>query len=455
MRFAPSPTGRLHVGNIRTALINWLFAHKSGGKFMLRLDDTDQARSTEEFADGIREDLRWLGLDWDLEARQSDRFDRYDAMVAKLKADGRLYPCYETMEELDRRRKRKLARGLPPIYDRSGLREDDKERAAHEAEGRKPHWRFLMHNFDGEPDNIVETKIGWDDLVRGTQQVDLGSLSDPILVRADGSYLYTLPSVVDDIDFAISDVIRGEDHVANTAAQIQLFEALGGDIPKFGHHNLLIGADGQALSKRLGDLSISSFREDGLESLAVVSHAATIGTSDPVRPFHSLIDIEDQFSFSKLSRSPARFDPQELRALNGKLLHETVYAEVEARLDARLEGRSKPEVEAFWLAVRGNIERFGDVDMWNGIVWGAIEPVIEDGEFIARAAELLPDEPYDEMSWGVWTAAVKKETGAKGKALFRPLRLALTGMEFGPELKLLLPLIGREKAHARLSGEKA
>ena len=286
VRFAPSPTGRLHIGNIRTALYNWLYAHQvNGGAFMLRLDDTDAARSTEEFAKGIRDDLRWLGLNWDIEARQSQRVQRYQDVVSQLKQQGRLYACYETAEELDRKRKRLASRGKPPIYDRAGMFLSSDEKRALEAQGRRPHWRFLLSNFNDDPRQIERRDIRWNDLVRGEQSVDIGSLSDPVFILADGSYLYTLPSVVDDIDFGMTDIIRGEDHVANTAVQIDLFAALAGQHPNFGHHNLLIGADGQALSKRLGALAVSSFRERGFEPLAVASHAATIGTSDPVAPF--------------------------------------------------------------------------------------------------------------------------------------------------------------------------
>ena len=451
MRFAPSPTGKLHVGNIRTALINWLYARRSKGQFMLRLDDTDAARSTDEYAEGIREDLRWLGLEWDIEAKQSDRFERYGEAVDELKKAGRLYACYDTPDELDRRRKRLLARGLPPVYERTGLTLSEAEKAAFEKEGRTPHWRFLLKNFDDDPKDFRETKVGWDDLVRGHQEIDLGSLSDPVLIRGDGTFLYTLPSVVDDIDFKITDIIRGEDHVANTAAQIQVFEALGGALPNFGHHNLLVGADGQALSKRLGGLSVSSFREDGFEPMAVVSQAATIGTSDPVKPYMKHADVEALFAFSKISRAPARFDVEELKTLNAKLLHEMAFDDVDERLGALgIDGG-----EAFWLAVRGNIELFRDVEIWWDVVSGEIDPVIEDQGFADAAAGLLPSGDYDETTWGAWTKAVKDATGAKGKGLFRPLRLALTGREHGPELKFLLPLIGRDKAFARLSGNRA
>ena len=311
VRFAPSPTGRIHAGNIRTALFNWLFARKMGGRLLLRLDDTDKERSTEEFARGIEEDLSWLGIDWAKKVRQSERFDRYNAAVESLKREGRLYPAYETPEELELKRKRQLVRGRPPVYDRAALKLTEEDKARFESEGLKPHWRFKLEQRD----------VVWDDLVRGRQHVDAASLSDPVLVRADGTYLYTLPSVVDDIDLGITHVIRGEDHVVNTAPQIQLFEALRATPPAFGHHSLLVTAEGQALSKRDRSLSIEGLRQDGIEAPAVASYLATLGTSDPVAPHASLDELVQSFDFSKLSRAPARFDPVELRTLNAKVLH--------------------------------------------------------------------------------------------------------------------------------------
>ena len=441
VRFAPSPTGQLHAGNIRTALFNFLFARKTGGRFILRLDDTDKERSTEEFADGIREDLAWLGLEWTKEMRQSDRFALYDAAVERLKASGRLYPSYETSEELELKRKRQLARGKPPVYDRAALKLTAEDRAKLEAKGRKPHWRFKLESRD----------VIWDDLVRGRQHVDAASLSDPVLVREDGTYLYTLPSVVDDIDLGITQVIRGEDHVANTAPQIQLFEALGAAPPAFGHHNLLVGADGQALSKRDRTLSVAAVREEGIEALAVASYSALIGTSDPVAPHASLDGLVRGFDFAKLSRAPARFDPNELRLLNAKLLHMLPFGAAAERLAAMGVGGG----EDFWEAVRSNLAVLGDAKLWWQAVNGPIEPVMIDAALCGQAAALLPPEPWDGETWGQWSEAVKRATGAKGKALFAPLRLALTGREHGPELKLLLPLIGRARALARLEGKTA
>lgn len=441
VRFAPSPTGRLHAGNVRTALINWMFARQRGGRFILRLDDTDEERSTEEFAQGIREDLAWLGLHWAEEVRQSERFALYAAAVEKLKGAGRLYPAYEAPEELELKRKRQLARGKPPVYDRSALKLTEAERARLELEGRRPHWRFLL-----EPRHVV-----WNDLVRGEQHVDAASLSDPVLVRADGTYLYTLPSVVDDIALGITHVIRGEDHVANTAPQIQLFEALRATPPAFGHHNLLVGAAGQALSKRDRAISVEGMREEGLEPLAVASYAATIGTSDTIAPHGDLQELVAHFAFGKLSRAPARFDPDELRALNARLLHMLPYASVAERITAMgVEGG-----EAFWLAVRDNLSVLRDAADWWRVVKGPIDPVIADAELCERSADLLPPEPWDVTTWQDWSADVRRVTEVKGKALFQPLRLALTGQEHGPELKHLLPLIGRNRAAARLRGKAA
>ncbi|MGH6854043.1 MAG: glutamate--tRNA ligase [Aestuariivirga sp.] len=434
VRFAPSPTGRIHIGNARTAILNWLFAKKAGGQFMLRYDDTDIARSTEEFARGIAADLHWLGIAPDRIEYQSKRFSRYDEVSAALKAKARLYPCYETADELDRRRKRQLARGAPPVYDRAALKLDANERAALEAQGRKPHWRFKLDH------RIVE----WTDLIRGPQHIDTASLSDPVLVREDGSYLYTLPSVIDDIDFAISHVIRGEDHVVNTAVQIEIAEALGGKPPAYAHHSLLTGADGKGLSKRLGSLSIAAMREVGLEAMAVVSHAALLGASGNIHPCTDYKELIESFDLAKLSRAPARFDEVELAHLNAKLLHMLPWEAVEKRLAYGS--------EAFWMAIRGNIKKLADSTAWNEIITNRINPVVapEDRELIGAAAKLLPPSPWDVTTWKNWTEAVKAATGRKGKALFMPLRLALTGLDHGPELAQLLPLIGREKALERL-----
>lgn len=451
LRFAPSPTGRLHIGNVRTALINWLFTRRTGGTFILRLDDTDVARSTEDYARAIADDLAWLGLTWDDFFRQSDRTERYVAAAAELKASGRLYACYETEDELDRKRRRQMARGMPPIYDRAGLALGADDRAKLEAEGRRPHWRFRLANTGPGGTTIQHTNVTWGDLVRGPQHVDVGSLSDPVLQRADGTFLYTFTSVVDDIDRKITHVVRGEDHVTNTGVQIQIFEAFGAAVPAFAHFSLLVDKDGSALSKRLGSLSVQGFRDAGLEPMAVNSLAALIGTSDAVEPKQTLAELAATFDFAKLSRSPSRFDAGELDVLNAKLLHQTPYDAVADRLQALGCTGGAP----FWAAVRGNVTRLADAKLWHDVVSGPITPVIEDAAFTATAATLLPSGAFDETTWGAWTNAVKEATGRKGKALFHPLRLALTGAENGPELKTLLPLIGRSRALARLGGERA
>ncbi|WP_262271307.1 glutamate--tRNA ligase [Microvirga yunnanensis] len=441
VRFAPSPTGHIHIGNTRVALLNALFARREGGTFILRFDDTDVARSKQEYADSIETDLRWLGIPPDVIVRQSDRFDLYDAAAGRLKAAGRLYPCYETQEELEFRRKRQLARGLPPIYDRAALALTDEDRARLEWEGRRPHWRFRL-----EP-----THVTWDDLVRGPCHVDCSSLSDPVLVREDGTYLYTLPSVVDDIELAITHVIRGEDHVTNTAVQIQIFEALGAAAPTFAHHSLLITASGEGLSKRLGHLSIKGLREAGLEPQAVASLAVLVGSAEAVRPVADLDDLARLIDFSHISRAPAKFDESELEHLNARLIHDMPYEAARERLAAL----GADEGEAFWNAVRGNLTKLRDAAEWARVVRGPVAPVIEDRAFVEAATAVLPEAPWDGTTWKAWTEAVKAATGVKGKALFMPLRLALTGLDHGPELGALLPLIGPERARARLSGQAA
>ncbi|TWT02037.1 glutamate--tRNA ligase [Reyranella sp. CPCC 100927] len=441
VRFAPSPTGRLHVGNVRTALFNWLFARRRGGTFVLRLDDTDRERSTEAFAQGIQDDLHWLGLNWDRLERQSARFDAYDAARGRLIAAGRLYPCYETPEELEFRRKRLLAQGKPPIYDRAALRLSDADRTRLEAEGRKPHWRFRLEPGD----------VSWNDLARGPQHIDESSQSDPVLIRADGSYLYTLPSVVDDIEFRVTHVIRGEDHVTNTGTQIQLFQALGAEPPAFAHLPLLVGADGRSLSKRLGSLSLADLRQEGIEPLAVSSLLARLGTADPVEPMSSLQPLIDTVDFARVGRAPARFAEDELRTLSQRTVHGLPFDTVRPELDAATAQLG----EAFWLAVRGNLARAADAADWGAVVQGPLQPVIEEPGFLADALAALPAEPWDETTWKAWTAALAATSGRKGRALFHPLRLALTAREQGPEMARLLPLIGRSRAAARLRGEAA
>ncbi|HEY0834869.1 MAG TPA: glutamate--tRNA ligase [Azospirillum sp.] len=443
VRFAPSPTGLLHVGNVRLALVNWLFARKAGGTFLLRLDDTDEERSRPEYATAIEEDLRWLGLTWDRFARESERYDRYAAVTAELKAAGRLYPCYETAEELSLKRASLIGQGKPPIYDRAALRLSDADRARLEGEGRKAHWRFKLEH----------APVEWTDLVRGPVRFEGAALSDPVLIREDGRPLYTLTSVVDDADLAITHVIRGEDHVANTAVQIQLWQALGAAVPAFAHLPLLTDAGGQGLSKRLGSGSVRALREEeGIEPMALASLLAKLGTSDAIEPRLTLDELVAEFDMGKIARGTPKFDGEELKRLNARILHLTPFDAVAGRLKAMgFQGADA----AFWDAVRPNLERLADVGAWWTVTHAPVAPVIGDAAFTTAAAGLLPDEPWDAATWGAWTGAVKQATGRKGKELFLPLRLALTGREHGPELKNLLPLIGRARAVRRLSGETA
>lgn len=434
-RFAPSPTGTLHVGNMRAALLNWLYTRKMGGEIVLRFDDTDTARSTREYADAIEADLAWGGLTFDTTVRQSDRIATYDAAADKLKADGLLYACYETPAELDRRRKRQLAQGKPPVYDRAGLALTDEDRTRLEAEGRTPHWRFKLSG----------DKVMWNDLIRGPQSIETASVSDPVLIREDGTYTYMLPSSADDAEMGITHVLRGEDHVTNTAAQIELLQAIGADVPAFAHFPLMVAPGGAKLSKRGGGASVQDVRERGLEPGALTSYLAHLGTSDDVKAA-SLDELVESFEFAKFGRAPAHYDVADLGRLNTDLLHAAEHSDVAARL----EGLGLSVGDPLWLAIRGNLEKLSDAALWVQVVEGDITPDIEDADFTAKAASLLPSEPWDDTTWKTWTDAVKAETGAKGKALFMPLRKALTGLDHGPELKALLPLIGRDKALARL-----
>lgn len=449
VRFAPSPTGFLHIGNARPALMNWLFALREGGRFVLRYDDTDRERSTAEFAQAIGEDLAWLGIHPHESFRQSERIAQYDAAAERLRAAGLLYPCYETADELERRRGRARALGRPPVYDRAALKLSDEDRAALESEGRKPHWRFLLPNHDGDPFVTRRTECSWSDLCRGEQTIDLASLSDPVLIRADGTYLYTLPSIVDDIASGITHVIRGEDHVANTAVQLAIFKALEATPPVFAHHNLLTTVSGEGLSKRKGALSLRSLREAGFEPMAVASLAVLSGTSHSIEPAETMAALADMVSLADVSRSAAKFNPDDLRPLNARLVHRLPFDAVADRLQALgVSGGA-----AFWEAVRENCETVGDAARWWRAVSDpqpmAVEP--EDADYLARAAELLPPDPWDDTTWGTWTGALKAETGRKGKSLFLPLRKALTGEAHGPDMKALLPLIGRRNSAARLS----
>lgn len=444
VRFAPSPTGYVHVGNIRTALLNWLFARKASGSFLLRIDDTDLERSRPEFETGIIEDMAWLGLDWDRFVRQSDRLPRYAEAIEALKASGHLYACYETPEELDLKRNLQRASGRPPVYDRAGLGLTEAEKASFEAEGRKPHWRFKL-----TPESVT-----WKDLFRGDVEISTETLSDPVLIRTDGSPLYTVSSIIDDIDFDINTVIRGEDHVSNTAVQVQVYRALGGGdaVPEFGHHSLLAGAEGEGLSKRFGSLSVRDLRNEGVEAMALLNFLARIGTPDPVESHLDMKAIVEGFDISRFGRATPKFDPKELEKLNGRILHQLEFPDVAQRLqDLGLEAAT-PE---FWHVVRANIESLAEAADWWHIISASIRPDISDEKFLETAAGLLPTEPWSETLWKDWTDALKAETGRKGRDLFMPLRLALTGLDHGPEVRDLLPLIGYERAHNRLLGKTA
>lgn len=429
-RFAPSPTGLLHVGNVRTALHNWMWARKAGGRFLLRIDDTDLERSKEEYVAGIRADLAWLGLDIDGEERQSARFALYDAAFARLKAAGRVYACYETPEELDIRRKILLSRGLPPVYER-------KPADAPVPEGAAPHWRFRLDH---------DAAILWTDLVRGPQQFDPKMLSDPVVRRADGSWLYLLPSVIDDIAMGITHVVRGEDHVSNTAAQIQMFDALGAPPPAFAHEALLVGVEGK-LSKRLGSLGMDSLRATGIEPIALVALLARLGTSDPVEPVTSAAPLVASIDFARFGRAPARFDEAELALLNQKILHQTRHAAVADRLPAAID-------EARWNAIRPNLATVAEAAEWAGVFDGPFTPSAPDDAdrpVLVAAAAAVRAIDWTADPWSALTSAVKDETGTKGRALFLPLRRALTGRDHGPDMRELLPLIDKDEAVARLS----
>jgi glutamyl-tRNA synthetase len=434
-RFAPSPTGYLHVGNARTALVNYLFARNQGGELLLRLDDTDTERGRPEYEQGIYDDLRWLGLTWDATARQSDRFARYAGAAERLKSAGRLYPCFENEDELAAKRAALVKRKLPPVYDRAALALTAEQRATAEAAGKRPYWRFKLS--DGA--------AAWQDLVLGGRTVKFSTISDPVLIRADGTPLYTFCSVVDDIDDAITHIIRGEDHVTNTAVQIDLFQALTtAALPRFAHLPLISDGDGGKLSKRIGSISLRSLRKDGVEPSAITAYLARLGTNKDPAPL-GLAELAAAFSLSDWGRSSPRFDGKQLLTLNRKILHGLDFAAVRDRLP---EGAD----EAFWLAIRGNLDLLTEARRWWDILHDEITPPDLAGEqAVLRAAiDLLPGAPWGPDTWKSWSTAIAELTGAKGRALFHPLRLALTGEEQGPDMAALLPLLGPARAAARL-----
>lgn len=435
-RFAPSPTGYIHVGNLRTALMNFLIAKKSGGTFILRIDDTDPERSKQEYVDAIQEDMEWLSLTWDKIERQSERLDCYVAAADKLREIGRFYECFETPVELDLKRKKQLNMGKPPVYDRAALNLSDEDKAALRAERGDGHWRFKLD----------QERIGWVDGVLGEISIDAASVSDPVLIRGDGQFLYTLASVVDDTEMGVTHVVRGSDHVTNTATQIQMIEALGGTVPTFAHHSLLTGPQGESLSKRLGTLALRDLREAGVEPMALLSMMARLGSSQPLELRTTIDEIADGFDVSQFGSAPTKFDVNDLYPLTGRLLGEMDLAPVAA--DVAAAGVPDAQAADFWNVIRSNITTRKDIAPWWELFQNGADPVIddEDKEFVAQAMTLLPEGPFDGDSWGAWTKAVKEATGRKGRGLFMPLRKALTGQAHGPDMSAVLPLLKVIKA---------
>ncbi len=430
-RFAPSPTGYIHVGNLRTALMNYLIARKAGGTFILRIDDTDPERSKEEYVDAIKQDMEWLGLYWDRIERQSERLDRYAEAADSLREMGRFYEAFETPVELDLKRKKQLNMGKPPVYDRAALGLSEAEKEVLRAERGNGVWRFKLDH----------ERIEWTDGILGDISIDAASVSDPVLIRGDGQVLYTLASVVDDTEMGVTDVVRGSDHVTNTATQIQIIEALGGTAPRFAHHSLLTGPQGEALSKRLGTLALRDLREQGVKPMALLSLMARLGSSDPVELRAEMSELVEGFDVTRFGSAPTKFDVQDLFPLTAKHLQSLPLASVsEAVADA---GVPDDLAEPFWLMARENITTLNDLKGWWELCRDGAEPLIaeEDREFIAEAMEILPEGPFDGETWSKWTSAVKDATGRKGKGLFMPLRKALTGMERGPEMASLMPLL--------------
>ena len=430
-RFAPSPTGYIHVGNLRTALMNFLIARKAGGQFILRLDDTDQDRSKEEYAEGIKTDLDWLGLHWDRVEKQSLRMDRYREAADALRTAGRFYECFETPVELDLKRKKQLNMGRPPVYDRSSLALDEAERAAMRAEGREGYWRFLLN----------QNRIEWADGILGPISIDAASVSDPVLIRADGQVLYTFASSVDDIDMGVTFIVRGADHVTNTATQIQIMEALGGTPPAFAHHSMLTGAEDEKLSKRFGTLSLRDLRARGVEPMALLSMMARLGSSKPVELAGSMEELIEGFDVGSFGAAPTKFDPEDLFPLTRHHVQGLPFAAVRERIAAL--GVPDDLAEAFWSVAKGNITVLADMADWCTLFRDGAEPLVDEGdrEFVKQAVALLPPQPWSNATWAEWTAAVKEATGRKGKDLFRPLRRAITGRDAGPEMADVMPLL--------------
>ena len=429
-RFAPSPTGYLHIGNLRTALFNFMIARRAGGEFILRIDDTDPVRSKPEYVDGIKRDLEWLGLHWDRVEHQSARFERYAEVADQLRHKGLFYECFETPLELDLKRKKQLNMGKPPVYDRSALALSDAEREALSIE-RAGHWRFMLD----------QSRIEWTDGILGSISIDAASVSDPVLIRGDGQVLYTLASICDDTDMGITHVVRGSDHVTNTATQIQMIRAIGGTVPSFSHHSLLTGPKGEGLSKRLGSLALRDMRDAGIQPMALLSHLARLGSSDPIELRGVVEDIISGFDLTKFGSAPTKFDEADLIPITAKYLQGLDLVDVAE--EVALIGVPADKAEDFWNVVRTNISTLKDLGSWWELTKnGAIPEIdLEDQEFIVQAMAMLPEGPFDTTTWGTWTAEVKQATGRKGKGLFMPLRKALTGMSHGPDMGALLPLL--------------
>ena len=439
VRFAPSPTGYLHIGNFRTALVNFLFARKEKGHFMLRIDDTDHERSTLEFEKAIIEDLSWMNLNWDSLEKQSTRLKRYDEVLETLLDKKRAYACYETADELSLKRKVQLSSGKPPVYDRSSLRLSDSEIADLKSKGKKPHYRFLLDH----------SEVSWNDLVKGQGKYHMSSLSDPVILREDGRVIYTLASVVDDIDFEITHILRGEDHMTNSAAQIQLFEALGSIAPNLGHLSLLTDISGAGLSKRLGSLSLKDLRNEGIHPMAISSLLSKVGTSDPVEIKKEIETIILYFDINKFGKSKSKFDKNELSILNSKIYQLIDFEEINEDLNKMNISITKE----FWNLIRGNIALLKNVKDWWDICFGTIDTIIENQDFLDLALEVLPIDQFNETTWSTWTKKISQETGKKGKELYMPLRLCLTGQNKGPEMADLILMMGRDKVIKRLSNQ--
>ena len=439
VRFAPSPTGYLHIGNFRTALINFLFAKNKNGHFMLRIDDTDDERSLKKYEDAIKEDLSWVGINWDSLEKQSSRLSYYDQALQKLLDKKRAYPCFETAEELSLKRKKQLSSGKPPIYDRSALNLSDSDIADLKAKGRSPHYRFLLDHKD----------VNWNDLVKGASQYNMSNLSDPVIIREDGRVIYTLASVVDDIDFEVTDILRGEDHMTNSAAQIQLFEALESSPPNLGHLSLLTDISGAGLSKRMGSISLRDLKDEGFQPMAISSLLSKVGTSDAVEIFRDINQIISDFDISKFGKSKPKFDKNELRGLNSKLFKVLDFSDISNQLK-KFNFKISSD---FWELVKGNIENLEELELWWNIIYGNIEPKYNDENFLNTALETLPEGNFDKNTWTNWTSILMKETGRKGKELYNPLRMCLTGQNKGPEMATLVCLMGRGKVLERLTNK--